>query len=167
MENEYPWMNQKEVELIEKYLNKDKIMLEWGSGGSTLYFSKRVKILYSIEHDKTYYNKIKKMIPENVKYFHIEPNKTVPATESDFESYKDYIEIVQTFDQKFDAVLIDGRSRVECAKYVLNFLKKDGVVFVHDFWKKKRTRYRPILEYYNEIESVKDTLQTLIILKKK
>ncbi len=60
MENEYPWMNQKEVELIEKYLNKDTIMLEWGSGGSTLYFSKKVKTLYSIEHDKTYYNKIKK-----------------------------------------------------------------------------------------------------------
>jgi sulfatase maturation enzyme AslB (radical SAM superfamily) len=45
----YPWMNQKEVELIEKYHNKDKIMLEWGSGEPTLYFIKKIEIYHSFE----------------------------------------------------------------------------------------------------------------------
>jgi predicted O-methyltransferase YrrM len=165
--NLLPWMHEKEIKLIEKYLSTDKTMLEWGSGGSTLYFSEKVKKMYSIEHDEIYYEKIKKTIPHNVEYFLVKPNKIVPPKESDFHSYKDYIEYPIKFEKKFDVILIDGRSRVECAKFALNILTNDGIVFVHDFWKKKRDRYRPILNFYDEIESVKDTLQTIIVLKKK
>ena len=44
-------MSPKEIAFIEKYLTKDKVMLEWGAGGSTLYFSQLVKEYYSIEHN--------------------------------------------------------------------------------------------------------------------
>ena len=50
-----PWMSKEEIKLIEKYLNKNQVVLEWGSGGSTAHFSKFVKEWYSIEHDKDWY----------------------------------------------------------------------------------------------------------------
>ena len=53
--------------MIEKYLSPETIMLEYGSGGSTLYFSKFVKEYYSIEHDKKWYDEIKIKISDNDK----------------------------------------------------------------------------------------------------
>ena len=43
-----PWMDDSEINTIIKYLNKEDIMLEWGSGGSTNYFPQFVKEYYSI-----------------------------------------------------------------------------------------------------------------------
>ena len=45
------WMSQEEIDVITKYLSPDKHMLEWGAGGSTLFFSTLVKTYTSIEHD--------------------------------------------------------------------------------------------------------------------
>ena len=42
-----PWMHAKEIALIEARLGPEAIMLEWGSGGSTPYFSKRSLAWYS------------------------------------------------------------------------------------------------------------------------
>ena len=45
-------MSDSEIVKSEEYLNdKDKV-LEWGAGGSTLYFSNIVSSYVSIEHDK-------------------------------------------------------------------------------------------------------------------
>jgi hypothetical protein len=37
------WMHEREKAVIEKYLNPEVTMMEWGSGGSTVEFSKKVK----------------------------------------------------------------------------------------------------------------------------
>ena len=46
------------VELLCSYLRPDMEVLEWGSGGSTLYYSKYVTSWYSIEHDQSWSKKI-------------------------------------------------------------------------------------------------------------
>lgn len=166
MDEILPWMDKKEIDVIEKYLKDNTIMLEWGAGGSTTYFSKRVKKLCSIEHNESFYNEINNLNLKNVNLLFCPPNKIVPQAESDFESYKDYIECATKFGEKFDVILIDGRARLECAKFAINLLNDNGIVLVHDFWKAGRERYRPILDYYEEIESIKDTVQTIIVLKK-
>tara|TARA_Y100000310_G_scaffold65582_1_gene61073 strand:- start:2977 stop:3189 length:213 start_codon:yes stop_codon:yes gene_type:complete len=61
------YMQAAEGKLISKYLNSKKVMLEWGAGGSTVYFSKLVKQYISIEHNLEWYNKVKKEIGYNVK----------------------------------------------------------------------------------------------------
>ena len=61
------WMSQKEIKMIEKYLTPETIMLEYGSGGSTIHFSKFVKEYYSLEHNKEWYNKVKIKISNNDK----------------------------------------------------------------------------------------------------
>ena len=55
----YTWMQEKEFIMITDVLNDDTVMLEWGSGGSTIAFSSMVSKYYSIEHDEEWYNKIK------------------------------------------------------------------------------------------------------------
>ena len=66
-----PMMHEKEYGYIESYLKNDMTMLEWGSGGSTLYFPKFVESYHSIEHDQGWYDKIKPQISDNVDYYHV------------------------------------------------------------------------------------------------
>ena len=84
-------MGDKEIELIEKYITPETVMLEWGSGGSTIHFSKLVKELYSIEHDFQWYNKIKKDKNNNVNITFVPSNgiydSTIPTKDEQFEDY--------------------------------------------------------------------------------
>ena len=47
-----PWMSKQEIDLILSFLNKEDIMLEYGCGGSTMFFPNYVKEYYSIESER-------------------------------------------------------------------------------------------------------------------
>lgn len=176
-----PWMSQEEINLILKYLNKNQIMLEYGCGGSTLYFSKFVKKYYAIEHNKEWFNTIKEKIKEkkidninivlkeiliDSRYLKKADNWNILSNSDNYKNFKEYIEAPSDLKTKFDVVLIDGRSRPECAKFIYdnNMLNDNGVVIVHDFW--NRNYYHVVFSKYKEIDSVKNG-QSLVILNKK
>lgn len=163
-----PWMSTEEINLIESFLKPNMTMLEWGSGGSTIKFSQKVSKYYSIEHVKDWYTKVNKelvnlKLDNKVNNFLIEPDypRTLPTK---YREFKTYIEYVDQLNIMFDVVLIDGRARAQCAKKVLKYLKDDAVVFIHDFW--ARPQYHSVLEFYEEVASVKHD-QSLVTLKKK
>jgi predicted O-methyltransferase YrrM len=51
IEYEIPWLVPESIFLLDRLLTKDMRVLEFGSGGSTLFFSKRVKSVLSFEHN--------------------------------------------------------------------------------------------------------------------
>ncbi len=167
-----PYMEDNEIKLIEYYLNTNDTMFEWGSGGSTLWFSKFVKKYYSIEHDLLWYKKVKNDIfysdRFNINYYFVKNNlpRTYPTKPKEFT---DYIKCVETVlkDKKVDKVLIDGRVRVSCAKAILPYLNINSLVFIHD-WVRKR--YHKVLDWYdiiNEISPKKLDATGLGVLRKK
>lgn len=159
-------MNEKELEVIEKYLHKDVIMMEWGSGGSTVEFSKKVKKYYSVEHNWDWYNKVKNSMPSNVTLFYKE---TFPPSEnyhqSEYKHYSDYLDIVYQIGEKFDVVLIDGRARRLCALKVIPYLKPNSIVIIHDWC--LRPVYHCVLDYYDLVDKVSDTPQTIATFRLK
>lgn len=170
-----PWMSQIEIDTITKYLSKDGVMLEYGCGGSTLHFCDFVKKYYSVEHNTEWYNKMSKLAKPNTKIFHVlnYPNleeKQVTAKnwdELDHSSrsreFAEYIKFPATLNEVFDAVLVDGRARPECAKFIYDYVKDDGVVFMHDYWMRKH--YHVVEGKYKVIDAVKDG-QSLVVFKK-
>jgi hypothetical protein len=56
---------------IEEYVKSKSKVLEWGSGGSTLYFSKFVDTYVSIEHDVVWYDEIKFQLLDNVELHYV------------------------------------------------------------------------------------------------
>ena len=161
-----PWMEEDEINFLSSFLNSNDTMLEWGCGGSTLYFSKIVKEYYSIEHTKDWYEKIKNY-PKNKEnvFMHYVPSdvprklKFGPSQRHEFVTYINHVDLLG---KKFDKVLIDGRARQWCAEKVLKYLKDDAVVFLHDFERPGRERYNSVLNYYTVIGKV----GTLVALKK-
>lgn len=58
--------------LCEKYIKGVNKVLEWGSGGSTVHFSKLVKETYtSIEHHTEWYNRLLPILPGNINYYYV------------------------------------------------------------------------------------------------
>ena len=149
-------MTKREINCIENYLKSSDTMIEWGAGGSTLSFSKKTKFYVSIEDSKIWYKRVLKAInkePElkkKVVILNIKSNeaRSFPSKRSEFI---DYIEIVKKLNHKWDKVLIDGRARVYCGIEVKPYLKKDSIIFLHDF---QRSKYESLFEYYELIESV-------------
>jgi hypothetical protein len=164
-----PWMHPSEIELIKSYLNPTDIMLEWGSGGSTILFPQYVSKYYSIEHNKEWFDKMDLQLRDsNVNLNYVPPEIDNPVMPSKKVDYSSYISYPSLLNQKYDKILIDGRARQFCAEYCISFLKDKGLVFFHDFWMKGRERYKNIVfKYYDEVASIITTHQTLIILKPK
>lgn len=148
MEN-YPEMWMSEIRFIEKTLaesaqnNEILNVLEWGSGFSTIYFSKFLKQndipfkWIAIEHFLPWYTKVLSMISENNLSNEVECVLINPTSEPDKNiqetfNMDDYINFPSTLDTKFNIIIVDGRKRSECLKTASNVLAADGVTILHD-----------------------------------
>ena len=141
------------------HLNKDTILLEYGSGISTLKLSRHVKFLHSIEHDSKWFEKVRLAIlngqiknvniyylpPEdkNDKYSYIDIDIQELNMEYGFKLFSSYINFADNI--KFTDVFLDGRARVHCANKVYEKMDNNSYLFMHDF---DRCYYKSILEKF-------------------
>ncbi|PVW16449.1 O-methyltransferase [Marixanthomonas spongiae] len=110
-----PWFTYPAIEYLSQLDLSDLIMLEWGAGNSSIFFSKKVKKLFSIEHNKEWYDLVKTNKPIN--------NELIYADE-------DYVKKAEEFQKRFDVILIDGIKREDCAKAALRLLSKNGFIIL-------------------------------------
>lgn len=116
-----PWWSRTAIDLIQKNLTKDFAVFEWGSGNSTLFWSQYVGSVVSIEHDPEWYERMKNIVPDNVKLRFCE-----------LEYGGEYCKKILDEKEKFDIILIDGRDRVNCALNSLEHLKENGIIVWDD-----------------------------------
>ncbi|MER8798841.1 hypothetical protein NKH75_32760 [Mesorhizobium sp. M0984] len=127
--SEYPWLTQAANTILDGLLIDSDRMLEFGSGRSTIWFSKRVKSLVSVEHDKAWYEKVKEKLKgqkiSNVDY-------RLASSKSDGScSRESYIGAVDEFREKpFDVVLVDGLFRSDCALLAVGMLESGGILII-------------------------------------
>jgi hypothetical protein len=149
---ELPWITFPAIAHISKYLKKEMRVFEYGSGGSTLYFSRRVKEVISFEHDKEWYSKLKDTLNrkciKNVDIKLIEPEingigDQVYTSENELYkgySFMKYVQEIEIYpDNHFDLILIDGRARNACFIHAKKKIKNEGIIV---FDNTERDRYR-------------------------
>jgi len=111
-----PWFTYPAIEALKTWELSDKVVLEYGSGYSTLFWATRCRSVISIEHDKAWFEKIGELMPANVD-LRLRP-----------------LEIYAEVDGAFDVIVIDGyaekRMRYNCARASLPHLNKGGLVIV-------------------------------------
>jgi predicted O-methyltransferase YrrM len=117
-----PWLTAHSVELLSMLLNKElDVGIEFGSGRSTLWFSKKLKHLISIEDNLTWYKKINRKINEqninNIEYKFID-SKIYAAQALNYP------------DNYFGFCLVDGPDRALCTLNVLKKIKLGGVLVI-------------------------------------
>ena len=134
-----PWITFRAKQWLDNYLTRKMKIFEWGSGGSTVYLTKKVAKLVSVEHDPVWHKETKTNLgPKNknkLKYFLIEPekkrqnvNSNIPGgyKSSDFKdsNFKNYCQKIADYpDGYFDLVIVDGRARVSSIFHAISKVK--------------------------------------------
>jgi predicted O-methyltransferase YrrM len=172
-----PLMGEAELRLIVRHLRETDVMLEWGCGGSTLAFAPRVTRYCSLEHDARWHARITTAVAArgltNVTLRLVPPDLSLDgapnyarSSADRYTQFRHYIEAAAEFGEpRFDRVLIDGRSRPECAAAVRPLLAPGAIVFIHDFFNTKydvEPYHAAVLASYELVDAVRDG-QTLAV----
>ena len=145
------------IQYVESILSLNMRAYEWGAGYSTIWLSRRVQIIYSMEHNLYWFGKINEIIEtENIQNIVMLYHGLTEVM------YLKHIQFLFESDKKesgkfFDFVSINGRDRVRCASQGVNVLRKGGILMVDDSER----------EHYRAIFSLKEIKLDKVIIEKK
>ena len=143
-----PWITFSAIDFIGKNIRSTDKVFEYGGGGSTVYFLNKVSELVTVEHDKEWFQMLKKKFDiigsERWQGHLILPEQGVDTTNLDKSVPEDYysedpgfqdatFRAYSTFishfeDEYFDWVLIDGRARTSCLFHAMPKVKTGGYI---------------------------------------
>jgi hypothetical protein len=110
-----PWFTYPAIEYISQLDLSQKKIFEWGSGNSSLFFSKKCKNIISIESDKGWYNIVKEKLSENQELLFCEKEKLAGA--------------IDVYD-KFDVIIVDSYRRYDCTVNAVKHLAEGGLIIL-------------------------------------
>jgi hypothetical protein len=147
LEDARPWINFDAQSYLDSIINDKMQVFEYGMGGSTLYFAKRVKMIGSVEHDPEWFRKVEQKITEQgISAFRgqckppklldmpiAHPNYANPTKYlskcgryKDY-SFKDYACSIDAYpNDHFDLVFVDGRARPSCIWHAVPKVRLGG-----------------------------------------
>jgi predicted O-methyltransferase YrrM len=134
-----PWIAHGAFLYMENFLTPNMRILEFGCGGSTLYFAKKVGQVISIEDNHEWYTVMKERTNtfSGVELRHIPVDKEFISGEfasnmdelKHTHSYKTYaLGASEVQNESIDVLVIDGRARIGCLRTNLSKVKRDGIV---------------------------------------
>ncbi len=145
---EMVWLTYPVIDFLKNYLRKDMRVFEYGGGGSTLFFAKRVAELVTVEHDKDWFQKLslilidKNLLHWRGRFISAESNHTSGSSadpllylSSDAQSkefrFENYAKAIEDYtDGYFDLVLVDGRARPSCLYHSISKVKIGGILIL-------------------------------------
>ncbi|MGD0463005.1 MAG: class I SAM-dependent methyltransferase [Tepidisphaeraceae bacterium] len=111
-----PWFTYPAIDFLEPRVQRNWTVLEWGCGNSTLWWAARTRHVIGVEHDRSWHQLIASDAPENA--------IIVLAENPDR-----YVNLQDTPDAgPYDAIVIDGERRNQCARRAASSVKPDGVI---------------------------------------
>jgi protein O-GlcNAc transferase len=171
-----PWLGNNDKQMFYKYLDNALGYFEYGSGGSTYQAAMRdnIKVIYSVESDKEWHEKLKTTLKNYKKInfiyneMDVKPNNWGhPGPNSTPEQQIQYSEHIKILDdkiiKKIDLVFIDGRFRAACCLKCFDVIKDNCLIAFDDFL--NRPQYHIVLQFYDIVEKTTDN--RMVILKKK
>jgi hypothetical protein len=123
-----PWYTAGALDVIQEWDVKDKIVLEWGGGMSTLWWASRVKHVFLVE--------------TNPKWIKLAPNVTLREISPDRTDVDCYEAVPEGC--KPDIVIVDGSRRMECLKKALTLPRPLTIIF--DNWQQDGVFIEPEAE---------------------
>ena len=131
----YPWITMGSILALEEWIKPEFSVLEFGSGGSTIFFAKRCKLVKSYETNLLWYNKVKTIIDDY-------SNVSIC-----FGNMNNFIESINNDNNLYDIVLIDSDEKLTDRKQLANIsLKKInlyGFIIIDNYLRWGMNRFKP------------------------
>jgi SAM-dependent methyltransferase len=118
---DWPWLTPVANRFLQKHLQGGEQVLEFGSGGSTLFFARRVASVVSFETSERWAGNIRRRLKQAGVLDRVSLRlQSAPPEHTHFPH------------QAFDGILIDGGDRLAAAESSLNWLKPGGWLVLDD-----------------------------------
>ena len=116
-----PWISYSAIEELEIFLNRSSRMLEFGSGMSTIWYSKHAGEVYSVEDCKPWFEKVGDLIKcKNI-------NNVTLEFANELDDYSKFM----CHDQAgFDLIMVNGNYRGACVENAIKLLRPGGVFYL-------------------------------------
>ena len=109
-----PWYTYPAIEFLDNLSTEHLSLFEYGSGNSSIWWARRVSHIVSIEHDRSWYERVKQETrAQNFEYMWSEDDDR-------------YEQQIGRYSKRFDIIVIDGIHRIGCARYALEHIKTFG-----------------------------------------
>lgn len=115
--NPLPWYTYSFILFLEPRIRKSFQVFEYGSGNSTRWYASRVDRISAVEHDIEWIKIVSTLIPSNA--------RVIPAELGDA-----YVQAVSQEKKLYNIVVVDGRKRVKCTAFAVDYLTPDGVLIL-------------------------------------
>ncbi len=124
-----PWYTYPAIEYLNSIDFHGMVVFEYGSGNSSAYWARKAKCVYSVEHERKWYEEIKRAVADN---------QVIELCEKE----EDYVNAIGRLPEKVDVIVIDGLYRQACAELVHDHLADDGIVILDNAdWHRTTSRY--------------------------
>jgi predicted O-methyltransferase YrrM len=141
-----PWMSRGAVLSLRRMLRPHMRVLEYGCGGSTLFFASQCAEVVSVEHSVEWAGRLRALLQEkgigNVQLACIPPEHAAPGADLDpdtgfgssdtefrGQSFQSYVEYLKTYPPgHFQVIVVDGRARPACLRLAREHLGRGGVL---------------------------------------
>jgi precorrin-6B methylase 2 len=153
---EVPWFSYAANDFLRDFLKPEMRAFEFGSGGSTLFLSNRVRSVLSVEDNPKWYELVSKRLEEkevrNAKIiFHSFDFKNPLG----FEKSQYFLAL----NEAYDVIFIDGSEewtqvRPICFHRAENFINPGGIIVVDDSWRYPGLRTENKAKDYKTFKSV-------------
>jgi hypothetical protein len=139
-----PWITFEATRILEARLSPRARVFEYGSGGSTLFFGRRVADVVSVEHDRGWLEATRSAVAglAGVELILAEPRPPENDAEAAYTSsdpafagqtFVDYVTAVDRYaNHHFDVLLVDGRARVHAFFRAEAKVRVGGLVILDD-----------------------------------
>jgi hypothetical protein len=112
--NPVPWYTYPALEYLRQLDWRDRSVFEYGSGNSTIFWSRIAKRLVSVESDVEWAQRVRPQLPQHCELLY-------------HPQQKDY---VGALSEPFDVVVVDGEWRFDCAQQARQFLSPRGLIIL-------------------------------------
>lgn len=168
-----PWMTYPSIQFLKDILSKENKVFEYGSGYSTVFFSKLVGEIVSVEHDKQWVDYIRELAPIATVYHadknaevHVEAKELVNQFIETFpqvrtESYEHdlkhglindefagYASKIYNYPKGyFDIIVLDGMARSLTGVIAVDKIAENGMIILDN---SDRWHYNILQQYLNQ-----------------
>jgi len=142
---ELPWFSYAAIDFLERHLKPEMRVCEYGSGGSTLFFARRVAHVHAIEDNREWLEMLGARLAEKGL-----SNVTLAWCPFDFKNpggfeHSEYLNAIPA--EPFDVIVIDGSEewvqvRPSCFRLAETRVKAGGIIVVDDSWRYPDLRAR-------------------------
>ena len=124
-----PWLTKEAIGLLEQLIKPTDVLLEFGSGRSTIWFAQKCSKVISVEHHPEWHEKVGKQLKEK-KLNNVDYRLRNDGNEADPEN-AEYCQIFSELKPgSIDIALVDGKHRAYTALKSIPLLKKGGILLI-------------------------------------